>query len=91
VQICDFITPEFVKVITTIFDVFNVSLGADESEDIFELCELCFGEPESVRIEVFEEFAVVEAFLGITILLSQQGDVCWVRALVLENVRYFFS
>lgn len=89
-QISNFIAPKFVKVIAAIFDVFNIPISADESENTFELFELCFGESEPVSIEVFKESAVVEAFLGITVLLSQQDDVRWVGTLVLEHVRYFF-
>lgn len=85
-----FVTPEFVKVHASVFDVFDVTECADKCEYFTEFLELSFSQHTAMVVKVFKEHALVESFLCITLFVCQQMDVRWVCTLVLENMRYFF-
>jgi len=71
VQLSDFVSPEFVKVVATVFDVFNVAISANECKYVSECLELSFRQLRAIWVEFFQELTVVEAFLYITLLICQ--------------------
>jgi len=84
----DLVGAKLVEIPESVFDVFNVALRADELELGFHLHFR--GLHAVVFLVVGDEGTLVEALLGVHLLVEQQPQVRGVYVVVLENVGHFF-